>query len=254
MKRLIAAALLLAACSAPQQPRGETALPPQTTAATDQAGTRLEALVARGDESCTDDGAWCVNAGRVFTYGRDNTQRAASDTPDLEEHEVWPFAVRFGETALLGVIAYYSDMYSGGGAQERVLTLYQVNASSRAAAPVLSVPVAGAASIRACFDEGDARARREACSDEYTFSGTLALDPTNADGRPRLVFTTEAATYPGARSRMEDSTQAPPLQQSDLVWTRDERCSYRRVLSWSDGAGAFAPDQPLPECPDYFTQ
>jgi hypothetical protein len=254
VKRLIVAALFLTACAG-QTSIGEPGAPPPTAAAADQAGNRLEALSPRGDESCTHDSVWCLDASGLITYSRDGTQRATTDAVDeAEERAVWPFAIRYGETAIVGITFRRSEGYSGGGATQDVITLYQVNASSRDATPVLSLPLYGSASIRACFDQEDRRARREACADEYAFAGALSLDATNANGRPRLVFTTEAATYPGRRSRMEDSTTAPPLQQSDLRWVRDDACSYRRVLAWAPGANAYAPDQPLPECSDYFTQ
>jgi hypothetical protein len=109
----------------------------------------------------------------------------------------------------------------------------------------------GQADIRACFSQADTAARRDACSDQYNFSGTLAIDPTVTSGAPHFVLSTEATTFPGKRSRSEDSTQAPPLTTADLTTVTDATCTYRRVFA-PNAAGVYAPDSPLPACGDYL--
>lgn len=262
MKRLlIAAALALAACEPPQvatteDPATQTSEndAPSTHASTDAAGNVLEAMTARGEQQCSADGAWCIDATGIITGG-DGVQRAITTSiRDTEDQTPWPWIIRLadGNRALVGQTYRNSDMYSGGGAWETWLTLYEVSAGSDEAKPVVSVMLNGTASIRACFDEDDMRERFEACADEYSFGGAINLDDANAGGAPRLIYTTRASTYPGRRSRTTDSADTPPASQADLVWAVDETCTYRRVFT--AGAEGYTPDQPVPECSDYRTQ
>lgn len=255
MKRLIAVAALLSACaSSPQAER----LPPLERASltTDAAGNRLEALDQRGDQFCTPDGLWCADSTGEFTHTSSGDSAVVTGaTREDETQAVWPYAIRRANGhVLLGITFQTSDMYAGGGAWAKALTLYDVASGANAATAVLSLPYSGSASIRACFDEDDRRARRDACHDEYSFATTIALDGANIGDWPRLVFTTQAQTFPGPRSRSEDSTLAPPLARADLIWAQDEQCSYRRTLTYVEGASGYAPDAPPPDCADYFTQ
>lgn len=95
-----------------------------------------------------------------------------------------------------------------------------------------------------------ASARHGVCLDRYRFAAALALDENVSEGPPRLVLTTQAWTFPGRRSRTEDSAQAPPLSARDLVWARDDACSFRRVANRQ--GGAYVWDAPLPACADYL--
>lgn len=229
----------------------------------DRAGHRMEPLVAREGEACTRDEAWCVtNDGDVVRVGL--AQRwpiGGEGFANDQNRGVWPFIIRNVDDteALAGVLTTEEDSYSGGGASATTLTLYRISTqaiSSEDAAPplVLTAPASGDAMIRACFSEDDQRARRDACHDRYAFAAMIALDETVNDGPPRLVLTTQAWTFPGRRSRTEDSTQAPPLSARDLVWARDATCSYQRTFVYSQTAGVYAPDQQLPACEDYKTQ
>jgi hypothetical protein len=143
-------------------------------------------------------------------------------------------------------------MFSGGWASASFVELVQAPSGDGAVEGLLLVPARGGIGIRACFDEEDMRNRREACHDEYQFDGTLTLDPAVRAGPPRFLVETRARSYPGRRSRSEDSTQAPPLRPSDLVWADDPVCSYRRVFTADPGSGRYAPDAPLPPCDDYL--
>lgn len=253
MKRALVLALLVAACATPG-PRNDPGVPPPTVAAADAAGNQLEALVPRNGRLCTAAGAWCVAPTGEFFNMSDGSSVAIEDhANDAETQAVWPWAIhRANGHVILGMTFQKSDMYSGGGATMGVLTLYDVAPGADAATPVATLPDMGTASIRACFDEQDRRARRDACADEYEMAGSINLDASYAGPWPRLVLTTEAWTFPGHVSRTEDSTKAPPLTSADLIWVRDETCSYRRVLTF--GSEGYAPDTPLPECSDYATQ
>ena len=96
------------------------------------------------------------------------------------------------------------------------------------------------------------RRRRNACSDQYEFAGTLTLDPATRAGRPHFLFSARARTYPGRRALDSDSTTAPPLRPSDLHWAVDPACTYRRSLAPGAGDAGYTPDRPLPDCADYF--
>jgi hypothetical protein len=144
------------------------------------------------------------------------------------------------------------QMYSGGGASTTRVTLYRITQGSDLRPEVLTVQTSGEVSIRACFNEADTRARRDACLDQYDFAGELSLDGENASGPPRLVLQTAATTYPGPRSRLSDSTQEAPLTEEDLVITPDAECSYRRVLTFNGESYQY--DTPPPACEDYQPQ
>lgn len=259
MKRIVfVVATLLAACAPPEQQ--ETAPPPSAAASTTQAGTdgagnRLEALAPSGDRHCSADDAWCIDATGMIT-GPDGVQRAiTTNLRESEEQAPWPWIIRLAgdeQRALIGQTYTSNDMYSGGGASGTWLTLYEVSAGRDQVTPMMSVLIDGSAMIRACFDEDDARERFDACHDEYRFSGALMLDPATQSGAPRLIYATEASTYPGRRSRMTDSAETPPRSREDLVWAADETCTFQRTFT--RGAEGYAPDQPLPECSGYQTQ
>jgi hypothetical protein len=263
MKRLmIAAAVLLAsACSPPatEQATGDTAepsLPGVTLPVADQAGNRMEALTQNGDRWCTGDGVWCTandGAGITVTKGGASAGMIALATPeDGDAWEGWPVIVRVGrsdESAIVGVVHTDNEPYSGGGGAASHLALYSVNGG--AANEVVRMPFNASSMVRVCFDEADETQRAGACHDEYRFVTRISLDEGVAEGAPKIVLETAAGTYPGRVSRNADSLEAPALTEADLVWTRDETCSFRRI--YSRGAeGLYRPDQPLPACSDYL--
>ncbi|HVV31665.1 MAG TPA: hypothetical protein VHC73_00450 [Vitreimonas sp.] len=261
MKRLLfICALMLAACGpAPQS--HETA--PQTLATAAGAPAqppRIETLVSPPAEqpgpSCTRDGVWCVaktsdGQSVTITYLR----RAISTISSLGEgeHGVWTQVIRTpranGEDILIGVTATQETGYSGGGGQATQVTLYQVS-SVQSGAPhaALTFPLSAGIDIRACFSPADERMRRDACSDQYNFTGTLSLDASATPAK--LVLVTVATTYPAGISRDADNTHA--LSARDLRTARDPACSYRRVFSWDAASQTYKPDAPLPACSDYL--
>ncbi|HRP12180.1 MAG TPA: hypothetical protein PLK37_14215, partial [Terricaulis sp.] len=233
MKKLVVgciAALGLAACGS--EPAHNPGSPPALEAPTlpmqDAAGNRMEGMGPPGPNGiCTQDGAWCVlQDGEV----RNGANSAGRLPPATEGISLWPVIVRLADsrTALLGVVRTQSQMYSGGDGSSGHLTLYQFGAG--AAREVGVIPLGGVINIRACFDEDDQKNRLGACGDQYWLVSRIALDETSAE-TPRLTLQTEAATFPGARSRSADSSAKPPLEQSDLVWARDETCSFNRVYA-----------------------
>lgn len=232
----------------------------------DHAGNRIEPLavaVTQPALHCTADQRWCVQIGRE---GERSSLRVSAGLPgaggeilihdlpdDLGEASLnlWPQIVRSAEPdggVLIGVETSVSTMYSGGGGGATELTLFRV---AQDAKPVLTVPVAGSLMIRACFSERDMRARRDACHDEYNFSGTLKLDLSTTSGPPRFRFETEATSFPRGASRNEDSLARGPLRQRDLVPVRDEACSYARFIAFDPASELYEPDRPLPDCSDY---
>lgn len=253
MKKLLlacVAGLALGACGSEpaHNPGSPPALEAPTLPIADAAGNRMEALGAPGPNGvCTQDGVWCVlQDGEV----RNGAASAGRLPPPAEGVSLWPVIVRAADnqTALLGVVRTQSQMYSGGDGSAGHLTLIQIGGG--AAREAGSLPLGGVINIRACFDEEDQRNRQGACSDQYWLVSRVALDETSTDA-PRFTLRTEAATFPGRLSRGEDSTQKPPLQQSDLVWTRDETCSFERTYA-RGGDGIYAPNEALPACADYL--
>lgn len=112
---------------------------------------------------------------------------------------LWPNAVRQADGhVLVGAQVTQSTYYSGGGASNTALTLYDVMGGTAEPQAVLDVSIGGSAMIRACSSELDRRMRAGACHDQYDFTGTLTLDPVTRAGHPRFRLTTIARTFPGA--------------------------------------------------------
>jgi len=257
MKRLMVtvATLLASACTPPAQ---EEAPAPELAAVTlpiaDATGNRMEALTEQDGRWCSGDGAWCVTRGETavtFTRNGVDTELLTFDE-STGTPEVWPVIVREPNDAsiVIGLGWKQSQMYSGGSGEVTNVTMYRITQGSALIPEVGTWPSSANISTRACFDEDDRRARREACLDDYTFEGQLALDTANASGPPRLVLSTLATTYPGVRSRSSDSTTDQPLQDSDLFVARDDACSYERALAFDGESFAYESDPPL--CEDYL--
>ena len=246
---LLAAVVALSACSAPEAPapaRMETLTPDATNPA----------------RFCTGDGVWCVEASEgapavAQRVAEDDVQTFMSLATD-EGGGVWPNIVRYtdsdgAEGVIVGFTQTQSTMYSGGGGEATHVTLYVLGAMpTTAPTPAFIAPLASALNIRACFSEADVRERREACSDDYSFSGAIALAGESTSGPPPLTLTTEASTFPGQRSRASDSTQTPPLTEADLVRWNDPACSYTRTLTFDATSNVYVANEPLPACTDYL--
>ena len=217
---------------------------------------------------CTSDRLWCaqlVQEGEAWhveivdrsRYGEPE-RRIRFDPPDPGSadpfYELWPNLVREPNgTVAIGLLTSWRAGFSGGGAMTTRLSLHHIGPDAAAAVTLFEVPVGGSAMIRACFGDDDMRRRREACHDDYQFSGELALEPGTSSGRPLFRFTTTARTYPGEVWRWEQvPDDRPPLQRRELVWSTDPNCSYRRVFRFDPAAGRYVPDDLLPECGQYL--
>lgn len=261
MKGLVfATALLACSCAHPADApaAGDASAGPRLEGVTlplaDGAGNRMEALTQAGDRWCTGDGAWCASLLAEAIVGvrnhHVNTTFSAAPINEGDRLALWPNVIRVGDnSALVGVTTTDEEMYSGGSGRASHLTLYEV--SGVAAHEAITMPLGGAADIRACFDEGDEHQRAGACQDLYQFVTRVGLDESVTNGAPRIVLETAAGSYPGRVTRHADSLEAPALEPSELVWAHDETCSYRRVFN-RGADGLYAPDQPLPACSDYL--
>jgi len=221
---------------------------------------RLEPLTLAEDRACTADGAWCVGLVQDEEPVVRPMVRAAGALPPgleasddaVETFQPWTRLARLPDGGFLaGVEVGFSSMYSGGGGQATELRLYRLDAQGDAATtPVLTVPIRGSLTIRACFSEEDMKRRAGACHDEYGFDATLTA-AGEAGGMPVFDYVTTATAYPRGVSRSEDSLEKPPLKPADLVTARDPKCSFSRRFAFDAKAGEYRPDSPLPDCSDY---
>jgi hypothetical protein len=254
MKRLlICVAALVCACT---PPTANTDAAPGDAPMADAAGNRLEALSEDAGRWCSGDGLWCVvaqeDSAALVTRGGETAATIPVTNVEGDSWEIWPHFIRVGRddtSAIIGIVSVDRQMYSGGGASARRVSLFEV-ASGEAPQVLAGIPIGAEAMIRACFSQEHTAARQDACHDEYDFTGTITLDPDVTEGPPRLILTTEATSFPGQRTRDSDSTTEAPLQQSDLVRWRDNACSYRRVAT-REGS-SYVWDAPLPPCADYL--
>jgi len=229
----------------------------QFPAGADQSGNRLEALVPKDDstdadaEGCTADKRICVQLDKVqlgrdanapavmrinyagaspFTY-RFTLPDTGPDSQDTVEYgtvTLWPRVLRpagDNDAILVGAIYYSLTGYSGGSGSASELRLFWVsrNQAASQARKVLSVPIGGSLSTRACFSDEDERKQGGVCRDETNFIATLGLDPTVTSGFPLLAYRTRATS---------------------------PRCTYKRTFQLKRGSGVYMPDQPLPNCDD----
>ena len=252
----------------------------------DQAGNRLEALIAESTDAdarrCTADKQFCVRILRDESY--DSTPLIQIDyaganpatydftLPDPRRDDetpwwprvsavLWPRVLRLaGDQSTILVGAGYSEQwgYSGGGGSALELRLFRVSRKGDTfrAREVLSVPIEGSLMIRACFSgESKQEAARYlfgACHDLYDFNATLGLDRTVKSGFPRLVYQTRATSFPGKVSRNKDSLAMPPLRKRDVVTVVDPHCTYKRTFQLKKITGVYVPDKPLPDCGNYL--
>jgi hypothetical protein len=215
---------------------------------------------------CTADRVWCtVRAGDglvVAHSDRRDTRDVArlalpSNQDDRIDSEPWPSIVRVNlpgerEFALVGVLRTQSEMYSGGGGSLTHLTLFEIRADATdEPRSVLEAPLGSSFMIRACFSRDDERRRRGACHDEYRFRATLMAPPQRLN-EARLLYRARADSFPGRRSRQQDSNRDGPLRRGDLVRATDRTCTFERTLTRNPATGALAWNAPLPPCSDYL--
>ncbi len=280
METTMGAVMLLALAAGPVQALEQTRLEP-LQAREGGASADAQSEGAPSPTLCTGDGRWCVRTSR----GEDGVasievaQQVPGEREPRTRHQFvtqaegdqeeapWPFIIRMPagtglgqphtdpvqaatEDALVGVVVRAATTYSGGSASASRLHLIRVveQVDDVQVDEVLSVPLAGASMITACFSEADVRRRADACHDEYGFEGRLTL----VDGRtgmPTLRYVTEATRFPVGASRDGDASTRPALTAADLHSERDPACSYERTWRWS--GGRYQADQPLPECSGY---
>ncbi|HYI64927.1 MAG TPA: hypothetical protein VEW71_08590 [Allosphingosinicella sp.] len=243
-------------------------------AAADGAGNRMVPFPAvapvppedsnRSARHCTSDRALCAvlrrdgeeAPWRLELSGRAGPARgfALPDQPgEREQLALWPHLVReAGGAVLIGIERTQRAWMSGGGGHAVRLRLARAQTGAAALESVLDAPIEGGAMIRACFAESDQRTRAGACHDEYELAGSLRLDPATREGRPRFLLTARARTFPGRRSRLEDSQESRRLRRSDLFWWNDPVCTYRRTFAFDAATARYAPDRALPDCGEYL--
>ncbi|KMS56102.1 hypothetical protein V474_14030 [Novosphingobium barchaimii LL02] len=151
---------------------------------------------------------------------------------------------------LVGVGVQRTQMYSGGNA-EVIFQRIMLVRPGKPAVTVFEAPYSSEISIRACFDEKDAKQRLDACSDEYTLQSDLKVEPGEQSGLPNLSLSVLSNRFPRGVSRNADSLAMPALTQDDLIDETDAACTYRRTLAFDAAAGAYKPSAPLPACSEY---
>ena len=236
----------------------------------------IDLVAGEGERRCLPDKSLCLDVpgsaeagdgGLVLTapqtgqaddlalpYGRDDGQTLS----------LWPhlIAVAPSEGAaadsrqyLMGVIVGTSTMYSGGGGNGSRLHLFRLDttpSNTRLGDQVLDVVWDSSLMIRACFSEQDMKDRREACHDEYSFTGTLAAGPAEASELPALTYRSVATSYPRTSRRSQDNSNLR-LKAADLVHAKDPECSYERTLRFNPATSRYEMDRPAPDCSDYTT-
>ena len=159
-----------------------------------------------------------------------------------------------GESLFIGVISNDRLTLSGGGASSQILWLYRIDNAGTAEAQahqILSVPFGAGRSIRACFNTKDERLRHNACQDELEIVADLVLDPTNDNPMPRLNYSTGVRTYPSDIPLRAPEDLPERLTQADLIWKKNELCSYIRKLAWNPPTARYEFDKPAPDCSIY---
>lgn len=247
---------------------------PATAAAPDPV---VIALVAgEGDRQCLPDKSLCLDlpaaaetgeGGLVFTApatGQAQDLSLPYSRDDGQTLSLWPhlIAVPPPEDApagvrqyLMGVVVSQGTMYSGGGGSGGRLHLLRLDTtpdSTRLGDEVLDVVWDSSLLIRACFSETDMKDRREACHDEYSFSGTLSGAPADGAELPALTYRSTATAYPRTARRSADNSGLR-LKAADLVHEKDPLCSYERTLRYNPATSRYEMDRPAPDCSDYTT-
>jgi hypothetical protein len=234
------------------------------------------ALVAgEGERKCLPDKSLCLDlpgsaeadGGLVLTAP---TRADARDLPlpfgrdDGQSFGLWPYLIAVpshddapadARQYLMGIVVSYTTMYSGGGGNGSRLHLLRLDttpSNTRIGDEVLDVVWDSSLMIRACFSEQDMKDRREACHDDYSFTGTLSAGPIEAGELPVLAYGAVATAYPRGARRSGDNSGLR-LKAGDLVHEKDPECSYDRTLRYNPATSRYEMDRPAPECSDYTT-
>ncbi|WP_447751600.1 hypothetical protein [Sphingopyxis fribergensis] len=237
------------------------------------------ALVAgEGDRQCLPDKSLCLDLPGSADAGEADgglilTAPASGDAKDLplpysrddgQSLGLWPYLIAVpphGDASadarqyLMGVVVSYTTMYSGGGGNGSRLHLFRLDttpSNTRLGGEVLDVVWDSSLMIRACFSEKDMKDRREACHDDYNFTGALSAGPAETGELPALTYRAVATAYPRTSRRSEDNSGVR-LTAADLVHAKDPECSYERTLRYNPATSRYEMDRPAPECSDYTT-
>lgn len=234
------------------------------------------ALVAgEGDRKCLPDKSLCLDVpgtdagdSSLVLSAPDNGEGDDLSLPfargDGQTLNLWPnlIAVPSPEGAapdsrqyLMGVLVSATAMYSGGGGNGSRLHLLRLDttpSNTRLGDEVLDVVWDSSLMIRACFSEQDMKDRREACHDDYNFTGALSAGPAEAGELPALTYRAVATAYPRTSRRSQDNS-GQRLKAADLVHEKDPECSYERTLRYNPATSRYEMDRPAPDCSDYTT-
>lgn len=243
------------------------------------ADSTVIALVAgEGERQCLPDRSLCLDLpGSAAAGDADGglvlTGPASGDAKDLplpfsrddgQSIGLWPYLVAVpshgdapadARQYLMGVVVSYTAMYSGGGGNGSRLHLLRLDTSpsnTRIGDEVLDVVWDSSLMIRACFSEQDMKDRREACHDDYNFTGSLSAGPAETGELPVLTYGAVATAYPRTSRRSQDNS-GQRLNAADLVHAKDPECSYERMLRYNPATSRYEMDRPAPDCSDYTT-
>lgn len=237
-------------------------------------GPVVIALVAgEGERKCLPDRSLCLDVPGEADGGLVLTAPQTGETDDLalpysrDGHQtlnLWPHLIALpspeGAAAdsrqyLMGIVIGTTAMYSGGGGNGSRLHLLRLDttpSNTRLGDEVLDVVWDSSLMIRACFSEQDIKDRREACHDDYNFTGTLSAGPAEAGELPALTYRAVATAFPRTSRRSEDNS-GQRLKATDLVHEKDPGCSYERTLRYNPATSRYEMDRPAPDCSDYTT-
>ncbi len=236
----------------------------------------IDLVAGEGERRCLPDKSLCLDVPGSAEAGDGGLVLTAPQTGQADDlalpygHDdgqtlsLWPHLIAVappeGAAAdsrqyLMGVIVGTSTMYSGGGGNGSRLHLFRLDttpSNTRLGDQVLDVVWDSSLMIRACFSEQDMKDRREACHDEYSFTGTLAAGPVEASELPALTYRSVATSYPRTSRRSQDNSNMR-LKAADLVHGKDPDCSYERTLRFNPATSRYEMDRPAPDCSDYTT-
>lgn len=234
-------------------------------------------MAGEGERRCLADESLCLElattggdtdiAGSLIitspALGNGDTASLPYASDDGQALSLWPHLVAVpqgGEDAgadrrqyLVGIVTEERAMYSGGGASGsrlHLLRLTQTPGSASLGDEVLDVVWDSSMMIRACFSEQDMKDRREACHDEYSFTGRLAAGPADGAELPALIYSAVATAYPRTARRSTDNSSLR-LKAGDLVRETDPQCSYERTLHYNPATSHYEMDRAAPDCSDY---
>lgn len=234
------------------------------------------ALVAgEGDRKCLPDKSLCLDVPGSDGANDGGLVLTAPDTGEAEDLalpysrdgqtlNLWPYLIAVpspegmasdARQYLMGIVASTSTMYSGGGGNGSRLHLLHLDttpSNTRLGDEVLDVVWDSSLMIRACFSEQAMTDRREACHDEYNFTGALSAGPVEAGELPVLTYRAVATAFPRTARRSADNGNLR-LKAADLVHAKDPACSYERTLRYNPATSRYEMDRPAPDCSDYTT-